>query len=204
MLVAALVVVLTVRPTAVFAAGPNAGHPTTAVQPDEQTSDNAPSAADPRTTAATASASCVRPPGRDAGGNVASYDPGFAIDGKPDTAWRCNGEGIGNRLTISFAAPVALRAIVIVPGFAKTDAYDGTDRYTQNDRISAATLTFDSGSTVHLQLDPSPANRQPQVFRFTPCVSQQVAITIDESAPGQAVNGQPPIDAVAISEVAFG
>ena len=76
-----------------------------------------------------------------------TYEAGKAIDGVPDTAWRCDGSGVGQQLQVSFPGRVALTSIGMVPGYAKTDPYDGTDRYTQNRRISAVQYTFDDGSS---------------------------------------------------------
>jgi hypothetical protein len=200
---AAVVLLLVLRPSAGEASGSEPPSTLTAQEPSSAAGPEPRSAADPRSTRRTASASCVRPPGRDAGGDVSSYGPELALDGRPETAWRCNGDGARERFTVDFAEPVVLTAFGIIPGFAKTDPYDGTDRFAQNDRLSAVTLTFDADAPVILHLDTSPVNRQMQAFRISSVVTRQVVITIDASEPGSLQGSQPPIDAVAISEVAF-
>ena len=113
--------------------------------------------------AVSASAGCVSAPSKDAGGNPTSYTPDNAIDDRPETAWRCDGDGVGQSLTIDLGRPVTFTDVGIVPGLAKTDTYDGTDRYKQCRRISAVRLTFDdAGDGVIAQLDTSSANRAVQ------------------------------------------
>jgi hypothetical protein len=88
-----------------------------------------------------------------------------------------------------------------VPGYAKTDVKDGTDRYAQNRRISAVEYAFDDGRTFTQNFDTSALHRNPQT-RILPNVStSHVKITILGSVSGQANNGQPPFDQVAISEI---
>jgi hypothetical protein len=204
------VVVLVVHPTTGISSGSASTLPPVVMasssavdQPTPQPSASAPPAADPRSTQRTASASCVRPPGKDAGGNVSSYGPEQALDGNAETAWRCDGDGAGQSLAVTFAEPVLLSAVGLIPGFAKTDAYDGTDRYAQNNRIAGVTLTFDDEAPDDLRLDTSPADRQLQALRISPVVTRRVVITIDRSEPGSPQGDQSPINAVAISEIAF-
>ncbi|MCA1672871.1 MAG: discoidin domain-containing protein [Actinobacteria bacterium] len=152
---------------------------------------------------ASASASCVSPSGNDAGGTTVTYGSEKAIDGLLDTAWRCVGDGVGQRLEISFPDRITLTSIGIVPGYAKTDPYDGTDRYAQNRRISAVHYTFDDGSTVSQSFNISASYRSIQTLALPNVSTSHVTITILSSVSGETTGGQQPRDNVAISEVTF-
>jgi hypothetical protein len=49
------------------------------------------------------------------------------------TAWRCDRDG--TRLTLTLAEDTEISRVSVVPGFAKTDPYAGTDRYAQGRRV---------------------------------------------------------------------
>ncbi|MGH3905242.1 MAG: discoidin domain-containing protein [Pseudonocardiaceae bacterium] len=151
---------------------------------------------------ASVSASCVAPFSHDAGGTTVTYGPEKAIDGLFDTAWRCDGAGVGQRLEVSFPGPVTLTSIGIVPGYAKTDPYDGTDRYAQNRRISTVQYTFDDGSSLSQSFDTSPSSRNLQTLALSNVSTSHVTITILSSVSGETTGGQQPFDRIAISEVA--
>ncbi|WP_345377593.1 NADase-type glycan-binding domain-containing protein [Pseudonocardia yuanmonensis] len=118
------------------------------------------------------------------------------------TAWRCSGDGVGQSLTLTFAAPMRVSALGIVPGLAKVDPADGTDRYTQNRRITAVRLTTDDGRSVTAALDPSADRRELQWTALSATVTGRLTITVLDSVPGTAQNGQAANDTIAISEVA--
>lgn len=148
-----------------------------------------------------ASAVCVSSPSQDRGGNPVTYEPAKAVDGLLDTAWRCDGDGAGQRLQISFPGRVTLTSIGMMPGYAKIDPYDGTDRYVQNRRISAVDYTFDDGSTVRQSFDTSASARSVQAIALPDVSTSHVMITILGSVSGETTSGQQPFDKVAISEV---
>lgn len=150
-----------------------------------------------------ASALCVSSTSNDAGGNRITYGPEQAVDGLPDTAWRCDGDGVGQQLEISFPELVTLAGIGMVPGYAKTDPYDGTDRYAQNRRISAVRYTFDDGSEVTQNLDTDASHRSPQLIALPGVSTGHVTITILSSVSGDRIGEQQPSDRVVISEVIF-
>lgn len=184
--------------------------PSPAIQPNQpQAATSSPDQSDPSRTAsallrtASASASCTpAPPGHEAGGTTSfTYGPEKAIDGLPDTAWRCNGRGVGQSLKISFQREVALTSIGIIPGFAKTDPGDHTDRYAQNRRISKVQYTFDDGSTFDQTFDTSASSRSAQTRSLPGVSTRNVTITILDSAPGEATGDQQSFDMVAISEI---
>ena len=148
-----------------------------------------------------ASAACVSAPSQDAAGNAVTYDPDEALDGRPDTAWRCDGDGVGQQIRIDLGRRVTLTGISIIPGYAKTDPADGADRYAQNRRISQVRYAFDDGTSVEHQLNTDPTDRVAQTLTFDPITTTSVTVTVLASVPGQQVGPYPPTDKVAISEV---
>jgi hypothetical protein len=93
-----------------------------------------PAAAGKLTTSAV-EASATAPPGTDARGAVVSYAATNLVDGDPSTAWRVPGSGQGVVLTLRFAEPVIVTRIGLIPGYAKVDPADGTNRFFQNRRV---------------------------------------------------------------------
>lgn len=151
-----------------------------------------------------ASASCTSGPGVDSAGNPFTYNAPNAVDARPETAWRCDHDGAGARLVITFDRPAVISWIGVVPGFAKTDPYDGTDRYVQGRKISAARFVFDDGTYVEHSFDTWSASRAMQVFRFAPTTTARVEMVVLASVPGSPVNGFGPTDKIAVSELAVG
>jgi len=152
---------------------------------------------------AAALAQCVSQPSQDAAGHPTTYEPAQVLDRRVDTAWRCDGNGVGQTLEIRFGVAEEIDTVGLIPGFAKTDPSDGTDRYAQDRRIAAVQYTFDDGSTAVQRFDTDPANRSLQSMPVPRVRTARIDITILESVPGAATNGQPAVDKVAVSEVAF-
>ena len=92
------------------------------------------------------SASGSAPSNVDSQGNTVTYDPPNATDGKNDTAWRVERDGVEQWLQLDFDAEVAVRKIGIIPGYDKVDQFDGTDRFTQNRVLKRVRLEFSDGS----------------------------------------------------------
>jgi hypothetical protein len=147
------------------------------------------------------SASCVAPPSTDAAGEPTVFEPVLALDGDVTTAWRCPGDGRDQRLTLEFGRPTRITAIAIIPGYAKTDPRDGTDRYRQNRRLSEVFYALDGRSAFEHRLNPAPDLRSPQVLDTGGVVSSSLTVNLISSVPGEPTNGQPPSDHVAISEL---
>ncbi|HVK25252.1 MAG TPA: discoidin domain-containing protein [Actinokineospora sp.] len=151
-----------------------------------------------------ATATCSSPPGQDASGAMFSYDAEKVLDGRPDTAWRCDGDGSGQTLTLRFVATATVTELSVIPGFAKVDPYDGTDRYTQGRRIAVVAIGFDDGTTFQVPLDAGAGSRAPQIVRFEPRRTGSITVTVVSSVPGSPVGGKPPTDKIAISELVVG
>ena len=144
-----------------------------------------------------ASASCQSEGSVDAGGRPVTYPPANTYDGDMSTAWRCDGSGVGEQVTIDLAEAIRIGEVGLVPGYAKTDPRNGADRYAENNRITRVRWVFDDGSSVTQRLDGSAENRSLQTVRIPPAKSGRVVIEILDSTPG-------PRDTVAISEVRIG
>jgi hypothetical protein len=155
-------------------------------------------------TVVSAVASCTSGPGTDAAGHPFTYEAANAIDRQPDTAWRCDGDGVGARLTVTLAQPAVLTWIGVVPGFAKTDPYDGTDRYLQGRKIASARFVFDGGATVEHRFDTTDTSRAMQVVRFPPVATSRVEVVVLATAPGTPTNGFGATDKIAVAELSVG
>jgi serine/threonine protein kinase len=91
-------------------------------------------------------ASSAAPDGVDGAGNPVSYSVDNTIDGDFETAWRTEGDGVGETLSYRFAAgSVYVTSVGLIPGYAKIDPTDGTDRFLENRRIRAVRWIFDGG-----------------------------------------------------------
>jgi len=151
-----------------------------------------------------ASATCASGPGTDSAGNAFTYDAVNAVDRRPDTAWRCDHDGVGARLLITLAQPAVLSWVGVVPGFAKTDPYDGTDRYLQGRKIAAARFVFDDGTAVEHRFDTTDTSRAMQVVRFPPTATGHVEMVVLASVPGTSTNGLRATDKIAVAELSVG
>lgn len=163
-----------------------------------------PLATDAPATVTGASASCTSGPGVDSAGTPFTYEAGNAVDRRPETAWRCDHDGVGARLSVTFAQPAVIGWIGVVPGFAKTDPYDGTDRYLQGRKVSSARFVFDGGYYVECAFDTSSTSRAMQMVRFPPTTTGHVDMIVLGSVPGTPTNGFTATDKIAVSELAVG
>jgi hypothetical protein len=139
-------------------------------------------------------ASCESGPSRDAAGQQVTYEPARSVDDDPETAWRCPGDGVGETLVLDLGGSVRVAEVALVPGYAKTDAADGSDRYAENRRITAVRWRFDDGSTVDQELDPDPTLRDLQTLRIPPRATQRLVLEIVSSSDGER-------DTIAVSDV---
>ncbi|GEL24937.1 hypothetical protein PSU4_38910 [Pseudonocardia sulfidoxydans NBRC 16205] len=150
-----------------------------------------------------ASATCTSAPSRASDGTPTTFEPGNAVDGRPDTAWRCDGDGAGRQLVLRLPEKARVSELTIIPGYAKIDPGDGSDRYAQNRRITSMTIDTGSGPATSVSLDSSPTRREPQTVRFRAAETSTVTVTILTTDPGRPVGAQPASDRVAISEITF-
>jgi len=140
------------------------------------------------------SADCTASPGTDSAGHPVSYVPENAIDRKAQTAWRCDGTAVGQKLTLRLAASSDVAEVALIPGYAKTDAASGVDRYAENNRITRVRWTFGDGASVVQRLDPDPASRRLQAIRVPRTSTDTVTLEILAVRRGSR-------DTTAISEI---
>lgn len=131
-------------------------------------------------------------PGFDACNNTTYYDATNLVDGVVDTAWRMDGDGTGQSLTLYFAGPQHVTEVGLIPGYAKVDPCDGVDRFFQNRRVTSVTWIFDDGSSVTQPLAESAALQTFAVDTTT----TSIVLRID------AVTASPERDFTALSEIA--
>jgi hypothetical protein len=141
-----------------------------------------------------ASAECTAEPSVDAGGRPVGYAAGNMLDGARQTAWRCDGDGRGVSLRFALARPTLVAAVGLIPGYAKTDPFNGVDRYAQNRRIARVRWTFGDGTWVEQTLDTRRTVRRLQTVRIPPVRTRLVRLTIEDSVPAGR-------DTVAVSTV---
>ncbi len=143
---------------------------------------------------------CQAPQTTDGAGNPVTYVPEQMFDGRMNTAWRCNGDGVGQVVTFDFPAEATIVEVGLVNGYAKVDPATGAKRYGEYRRISKVTWTFANGTSFQQSLNDGVTTMQKLTIP-----SQQgdrVTLTIEASTgPGSTARGR---DAVVISEVAFG
>lgn len=125
-----------------------------------------------------AAASCVAPDAVDAGNHPVSYAAANVIDGRLVTAWRCAGAAIGEQLVLSLAHETEIVRVGLVPGYAKTDPIDGTDRYAQNNRITKVAWLFDGAHGVVQAMSGSPTDRSLRTLRIHPVRATTVVLRV--------------------------
>ncbi len=137
-------------------------------------------------------ASSTAPDSTDAGGAPVSFGVENTIDGDPTTTWRTEGDGVGESLTYRFeAGPVYVTRVGLIPGYAKVDPVDGTDRFDENRRVVQVRWTFDDGRTVVQDFSEAP---DLQRVGFPPVLTSGVTVEVLATTDGVR-------DFTAISEV---
>ena len=125
------------------------------------------------------------------------YPPANTYDGDLTTAWRCNGTGVGQSLTLTLAEAGGIGEVGLVPGYAKTDPRSGVDRYAENNRITRVRWTFADGTSFVQRLDGTETNRELQTLRIPVTESDSVVLEVLASVRG-------PRNTMAVSEVRVG
>jgi hypothetical protein len=178
------------RPTAPFAPS----HSPTPRAPDTPTPrSSAPGVPEPVVLVpSSAVASSTSPDSADAAGRTVNFDANNLLDGDPSTAWRSDGTAPPVTIRVTFPRPVHLTRIDMVPGYAKVDPTDGTDRFTQNSRVATARFALDDGAESVRRFTDRPV---PQGFDLSDDTTT-VQITVLTATPGARPY-------VAISDVVF-
>lgn len=140
-------------------------------------------------------ADCFAPPSQDSLDRTVTYGPERVTDGVPETAWRCTGAAVGQRLVLRFAAPVTVTSVGLVPGYDKVDPVDGIDRFTETRTVTAVEWAFDDGSTRRQDI-PNPTRELARLDLDAPVSTSTVTLLI--AATG---NDGAPRDYTPVSEV---
>ena len=142
---------------------------------------------------------CQAPQSTDGAGAPVVYVPEQMSDGKMNTAWRCNGNGVGQVVTFGFPAETTVAQVGLVNGYPKIDPASGTQRYDEYRRITKVTWTFANGTSFQQSLHDGVETVQK--LSIPPQSGGHVTLTIEASTePGSPAKGR---DAVLISEVVF-
>jgi serine/threonine protein kinase len=136
-------------------------------------------------------ASDTAPSSTDAAGNVVTYVPANVIDGDVETAWRTPGDGHGESVTLIFDNPVNVVRIGLIPGYAKTDAQTGVDRFRQNRIIDSVVYEVPGLPDTTKMFRPLPV---PQFTHLRVTTSRITVRILGTSASGG-------LDYTAISEI---
>ncbi|MFL6158656.1 MAG: NADase-type glycan-binding domain-containing protein [Marmoricola sp.] len=123
-------------------------------------------------------ATCTSDPGVDSAGKKVDYEAANTVDHDPTTAWRCDGEATGTKLTITLPADTAVGQVGLIPGYAKTDPKSRADRYAENNRITKVRWTLADGTVVEQKLDPNPDKRDVQLVRVPRTATGTVTLEI--------------------------
>ncbi|RRR74590.1 MAG: hypothetical protein EI684_06685 [Candidatus Viridilinea halotolerans] len=144
------------------------------------------------------SASNFAEAGVDAAGNPTTFEPANAIDGDPSTAWRVPGDGFGEALFLEFATPIRIHEIQLIPGYAKIDPSDGTNRFYQNRRVRSVTMMFNEEEMEYFEFLDEPSYQAARLSR--PIITDFLIIVIEDTYPQPS--GPEGRDFTPISEVA--
>jgi hypothetical protein len=139
---------------------------------------------------------CTSAPGTDAGGAKVDYVPANMTDGKPETTRRCDGNAVGRKIRLVLDGPTPIGEVGLVPGYAKTDERDRSDRYAENNRITRVRWTI-GGTVVEQTMTPDPKDRSMRLLRVPRTTVRSVTLEILALEQG-------PRNTTAISEVRLG
>jgi hypothetical protein len=112
-------------------------------------------------------------------GTPTQFGAEHLVDGDPRTAWRMAGDGMEAVITLDFTAPLTVTGLEIIPGYAKTDPHDGTDRFVQNRRIGMIRIDVDGQVVFDARLEDS--RELQRIDLPEPGQGDQVILTILET-----------------------
>jgi hypothetical protein len=124
---------------------------------------------------------------QDGCGNTFNYPPSNVVDGDPETGWQVGGTGVNQWIELTYQEPIKVDRVGIIPGYAKVDHCDGTDRFYQYYVIREAKIQFTDGSEVKAKFDKKP---EMQFVSTNGHVTKSLRITIlDVYPPGDKLGG---------------
>ena len=144
-----------------------------------------------------ATASCVSDPAVDSEHKLVRYDAEFIVDDKPETAWRCNGSGEGQQITLTLTHPSRIVGVGMINGYAK--AFGDVDLYPQYRRVRTVRWTMPDGTWFNQDFTDDDQDLQ-KVMIPPRTVKGDITLTIIATTqPG--LLGEPTRDSVLISTV---
>jgi hypothetical protein len=143
--------------------------------------------------AASVAASAQTGPAQNGCAQVTGYEPANVQDGNPATAWRSLGDGTGQTLQLTLAAPTHLTQVGLIPGYDKIDDCTSADRFAQMRKITAVRWSFGNGATVDQTFTPDRTMQVGPVDVVTSAVTVEILGT---TPPGD-------LDYTPISEIAL-
>jgi hypothetical protein len=108
-----------------------------------------------------------------------AYHPGFLFDGRLDFGWveGVKGPGLGESMSLTFTAPVAITAIEVWNGYQRSD-----DHFAKNARAKKVTLTVDGAEPIELTLADAQGSQKLALPK--PATTKSLKLTIKEAYPG--------------------
>ncbi|WP_220454649.1 hypothetical protein, partial [Bordetella avium] len=73
-------------------------------------------------------------------------DAKYVVDDKPETAWRCNGSGEGQQITLTLPHPSRIVGVGMINGYAKV--FGNVDLYPQYRRVRTVRWTLHSRHAI--------------------------------------------------------
>lgn len=145
-------------------------------------------------------ASSSAPGFQDACGNPTSYEPRQAVDGDITTTWRSAENQVDEQwIRIDLGYTASIERVGITPGYNKVDPCDGTPRCRQNRRLREIALVFSDGTRLAHHFDDNGCD-----MVYIPVhgiTASWLRIEVLSTYAPESVNGRPPRNFVAISEI---
>ena len=133
---------------------------------------------------------------------IVRYRLANIVDDRPDTTWQVAGTGMGQWVKLQYEEPIKVSRVGLVPGYAKTDPCDETDRFYQMYVVREARIEFSNGSSVEATFEREP---KMQYVDVPDTRTDYVRVEILETYPPGDKPGGPPYDytlgKAAISEI---
>ncbi len=140
-----------------------------------------------------AKAGCTAKSGVDASGKKVDYKSKNMTDGDKTTTWRCNGTATGETISLKLPKGTEVAEVGLVPGYAKTDPADGSDRYRQNNRITKVRWIIGDTELVQ-EMSGSSSDRSMRTMRVPRSPADEIELEILAVTKG-------PRNTTAISEI---
>jgi hypothetical protein len=138
-------------------------------------------------TPAAITASSFSAPAANGCNQITSYVPDRMIDGDNTTAWRSDGDGTGQKITITLTKPTRVTQVGLLPGYARVDGCTKVNRFPQMRRVARVRWTFDKGAPVEQKFQDDPAIQ----FVSVDVVTATVVIEILATVPGAELDYTP-------------